>query len=259
MADRDRENGMNGKRLAAAAAVAMGASLPASACTPVPVVGMLLSGSAPFAGFITGTLVGLLVVVAIKSMLFAHFASYGMRRGMVDMLVANIASTVPGLILGGLIASSSGIFIGLALSGCVLSIVAARVFAKGAATHYPSATARTLAVLTCAAMLGCFMLTSISLEFQPGEIVQDRATALAYWAFKTCGVFLGLGAAIAVSVVFEGAVIFRAHRKDEDFPHCRALDAVIKANLGVFLLASVAGALMSLPERLSTPGFLNIQ
>lgn len=250
---------MYGKRLTAAAAVIVCASLPASACTPVPVVGILLAGSTTFAGFVTGTLVGLLVVVAVKCALFARFAGYGMRRGLVDMFVANIVSTVPGLILGGLIASSSGVFIGLAASGCVLSIVAARVFAKGASTQYPYATARSLAVLTCGAMLGCFLLSSMALMYSPWDIMQDWATALAYWAFKTCGVFLGLGAAIAVSVVFEGAAIFRVHRKDRDFPHGRALDAVVKANLGVFLLASVAGALMSLPERLSTPGFLNIQ
>lgn len=250
---------MYGKRLTAAAAVIVCANLPASACTPVPVVGILLAGSTPFAGFVTGTVVGLLVVVAIKCAIFARFAGYGIRRGLVDMFVANIVSTMPGLILGGLIASSSGIFIGLAITGCVLSIVAARVFAKGAATQYPSATARSLAFLTCGAMFGCFILTSMALMYSPWDIMQDRTTALAYWAVKTLGVFLGLGAAIAVSVVFEGAVIFRAHRKDEDFPHRRALDAVVKANLGVFLLASVAGALMSLPERLSTPGFLNIQ
>lgn len=230
------------------------ASWPAGACTPVMTVGFLLMGTAFYGGFIFAS-VGLAIAVIIKSVLYARFAGYGKGRAAFDMVMGNIGSTIAGILIGGSVGSSALTLPGIMIAGLVLTAVASAVFSRDSKVMDPVS----LSLLTCMAMLVAFILLMIVESSDPAKIGMDTASTVAYWGFKIGGLFFALVATLAISVVFEGAVIFRMHAKNESFPRKKILEAIIKANLWTFLLLSVAGALIALPVRWSTPGFLDLR
>src|SRR5438874_9669988 len=75
----------------------------ACGCEPVPVLAMIWAGPASFGLLLPKMALGLLIVVAIKAVIFARQAGLGMKRGLVIMIGANIISTIPGLIIAFLI------------------------------------------------------------------------------------------------------------------------------------------------------------
>jgi len=241
--------------LCAVIALLVLASWPASACTPIvaPALALMLMGTATYGVFV-GSAVALPVAIIIKSAIYARFAGYGKGRAAFDMTMGNIGSTIAGALIALMVSSSVFLLLGHLFAAVILSSVAATVFSRDAKVMSPVK----LSGLTCAAMIASLILLAIAYESDPEKIGIVASETTFYWGFKIVGVFFALVATLAVSVVFEGSVIFRMHAKDESFPRKMALEAILKANLWTFLLISVAGALIALPVRWSTPGFLDL-
>ncbi len=236
-------------------------TLPADACTPIFALVVPLYGTAGFAVATSQLLWMLPAVVALKALLFGRLADYGFRPATVDMVLGNIASSLPGALitLGVLLATGIIPFFGtLVACGLVAWLVgrqAAWIFTADAGElRGIFAQPRRLEI---ALFLALFIATLAAIfpNFMDGNDV-DRFPPL-YWTLKYTTTFLGLLASVLITVVFEATVIFRRTRKRGAAPDQRLLNAIIKANLWSFLIASLIGAALRLPDRLRDPSFLD--
>src|SRR5205807_144806 len=90
----------------------------AKACTPIPALGALFGGTSLLGGFLVGTkitwgLYGLLCAALLKSATFAVQLNLDKVKAFTAMIAANFVSTIPGLILAGVIGSGGLTTIGL--------------------------------------------------------------------------------------------------------------------------------------------------
>ncbi len=230
-----------------------------SACTPVATL-IFVGGTLPFGALLFKSVFVLFLAIALKSILFAQLAAYGPIRGTLDMAMGNIVSTVPGVIIAGLIASTSSTFIGLGIAMLFIGAIAGRLVSRLGNLKSGILGGFGLAGLTCFAMFISYILFMLTENMNPADIIADNGIAVGYWVLKYIAVFFGLLVTLVVSGVFEGAVILFMHRRDKDgFDVRKVLGAVVRANLWTLFLLSVAGALYTLPTRLQTGGFLFIE
>jgi MFS family permease len=231
----------------------------ANACTPVATLAYLMTGTSLYGLAIGGTgggpilaLAMLAAAIAFKAAVYSRYAGYGKVRAAFDMFLGNIASTIAGVLIGITVASSSMTLPAIAVSTLVLGAVAASVFSKCAKVMNPWL----LSLLTCFAMFASFVLLLLAESADPSKVMEDSSYALVYFALKTVGIFFAIAASLAISVVFEGAVIFSAHRKDESFPRDTVISALLKANVYMFLAISLIGLAFAIPNRWASPNFI---
>ena len=236
-------------------------ALPASACTPALTIVIPILGPAGFGTVAMGLLWMLPAVVALKALLFGRLADYGVRPAAFDMVLGNIASSLPGVFItaGVLVATGFLPFVGtLAACGIAAWLVgrlAVRVFTADAGElRGIFAQPKRLEVALFLALFIATLAAMFSNVMDGNDV--DRFPPF-YWSLKYTTTFLGLLASILITVVFEAAVIFRRARKRGAAPDQRLLNAIIKANLWTFLIASVIGAAVRLPDRLRDPSFLD--
>jgi len=83
----------------------------------------------------------------------------------------------------------------------------------------------------------------------------QEGPATGYWALKVLYCILAVGISFIISVVCEDRVITylytRKYKTQKSF-----LDAVLWANIAVFLVIFGIGAAIALPQRLASPNFL---
>ena len=233
----------------------------ASACMPALTIVIPILGSAGFGAVATGVLWTLPVVVALKAALFGRLAGYGALRAAGDMVLGNFVSSLPGVFItaGVLVANGFfpfvGTFVACGFAAWIVGRKAARVFtAEAGELRGIFAEPKRLEI----ALFLALFLATVAAMFSHGMSFNsvDRFPPL-YWLLKYTATFLGLLASILITVVFEAAVIFRRARKRGAAPDQRLLNAIIKANLWTFLIASVIGAALRLPDRLRDPSFLD--
>jgi len=231
----------------------------ASACTPVATIAFLLVGSSGYGavmsmgiGHPAAAIAMLLLAIAIKAALYARYAGYGKKRAVFDMLWANVISSIAGFMIAMVVATSLMTLFGIIFMCLILGTIAARSFAKDTALMNPWL----MSLLMCIAMFFSFFLLLAAETVHPNTVSESGIDASVFFAVKTLGIFFGLLATISISLVLEGASIFRSHRKDESFPRKKALHAVLRANVYMFLILSLIGAVFALPHRWASPNFI---
>lgn len=226
----------------------------ARACTPVATF-IFVGGTVPFAALLFKSFLAIGLAVAIKSALFAWSAGYSPTRSVVDMVVGNIASTIPGIMIAVLIGSSAATLLGLGIGLLVIGAVAGRLLTRLGGLERPVLRGYRLAMLTCLAMI----ISVCMFGFIEQTDISDRGTPAAYWMLKYVGVFFGLLSTLAISTIFEGAIILGMHQKpDARFVEKNVLNAIIRANLLTLLIMSLLGAAYTIPTRIQSEGFLFI-
>lgn len=233
----------------------------ASACTPALTIVIPILGSAGFGAVVLGVAWTLPAVVALKAVIFARLAGYGARPAAFDMALGNIASSLPGLFItaGVLVATGVlpfiGTFAACGVAAWLVGRLAVRVLAAEAGElRGIFAQPRRLEIALFLALFTATLAAMFSNTMAANDV--DRFPPL-YWTLKYATTFLGLLASILITVVFEGAVIFRRTRKRGAVPDQHLLNAIIKANLWTILIASLIGAALRLPDRLRDPSFLD--
>ena len=176
-------------------------------------------------------------------------------RGVIDMTLGNLFSTIPGILIVALVASSAFTLPALGLTGIAMCMITARMFARDLKVENPKAMATWLSFGLCIALLVSVVAFSVVESSDPAKIGNSIPTA-AYWGIKIVATFFGVCAMLIISVVFEACAIFGWRRKSAQFVAARSLDAIIRANVVALFLGALGGALYTLPQRFGTHGFL---
>lgn len=231
------------------------AAVPASACQPIIQLMALYGGSTALAFLATKnsalTLWEVLgTAVVIKCVAFVWFARRltPWYKAFCLMVAANIVSTFTGILAIGF---SSGLLLLVAIPGVFcLSLLPARRYSRWLSEQFhrpisPSAVAGTATLLFIASIVLFFVSQGLA----------EHAPAGLYWLIKVCYIYCGLLVSIGFTIyVEEGTIAFLVKKvPGSETPY---LPAVARANLVLFLLITLVGAILMLPERLASPHFL---
>jgi len=221
-------------------------------CEPVLPLLQLLTGSSVLGpGILTQSLFWLFVAIALKSGAFVWFEKrLSWRQAAGLMLIANVVSTIPGILLAVFSASGTGFGILIALPVVFFLgwIVQRRMSRLPKAPFWARATGGGAMF----AFAG-FSVASMVLYYTAQGMLETN-NYRAYWAFKFTFVTLVAGTGIVISAVLEECVIAGFTRKSPRQASFYA--SVFRANyvtLGAILLVA---AVKILPQRLQSPHFI---
>ncbi len=211
------------------------------ACEPIVPLAMLYSGTTLFGAIALKSGIGLLLAVLVKCLVFYWKSDFRNIRAIGYMILANLYSMIPGILLG--ITFSVPIFILLAYPVLLIP-------AHNMREYKPF---RRLGTLGSAGVL--FALLLISFVVFLAAMGSQEGPAAGYWGLKVLYCILAVGISFIISVVCEDRVITylytRKYKAQKSF-----LDAVLWANIAVFLVSFGIGAAVALPQRLASPNFL---
>jgi len=166
------------------------------------------------------------------------------------MLVANIISTIPGVLLAGSTASSpiGGLFFGLPIVGVLGLMIHRRV------TRLPPSPWQSR--ISGVAIMVAFVLFYVASLFLYGltQAMLDRHSHATYWVVKFLFVALVACTGIVISAVLEESVIAELSRKRAG--NVSFYTSVIRANYITLATILLVAAVAMLPKRLRSPGFL---
>jgi hypothetical protein len=210
----------------------------------------LLSGSS-LAGpaLLKESLPWLLVAVAIKCGAFVFLQrQLSWRKSLLYMLLANVVSTIPGLLVGALTASLSGFVFALPLVFFLGWLARRRiVLLSGAkAGGWISGAGATLAFVV-------FFFVSVALfEFASSSL--DGNSFVSYWFFKFVFVAMVACTGILISTVMEESIIARLAHKSQK--NASFFPPVLRANYITLVAILFVAAVQMLPRRLHAPNFI---
>jgi hypothetical protein len=157
------------------------------------------------------------------------------------MILANLYSTIPGILLG------------ITLSAPILFILAYPILLIPARNMKEYKPFHRFDLYSSAGILFSLFFVSFII-FYVAINLQDTSLSW-YWGLKVLYCILGVGISFIISVVCEDRVITyfytRKYKTQKSF-----LDAVIWANIAVFIVIFGIGAAIALPQRLASPNFL---
>lgn len=211
------------------------------ACEPIVPLAMLYSGTTLFGAIALKSLIGLLIAVVIKCLVFYWKSDFKNVRAIGYMIFANVYSTIPGVLLG------------MTFSVPTMILLAYPILLIPAHNMKDYKPFRRLGMFGSAGIL--FALLFISLFVFGAAMNAQEGPATGYWALKVLYCILAVGISFTISVVCEDRVISflytRKYKTQKSF-----LDPVIWANIAVFLVIFGIGAAIALPQRLASPNFL---
>jgi len=211
------------------------------ACEPIVPLTMLYSGTTLFGAIALKSGIGLLLAVLIKCLVFYWKSDFKNIRAIGYMILANVYSTIPGILLG------------MTFSVPTLILLAYPILLIPAHNMKEYKSFRRLGTFGSAGVL--FVLMVASLFVFGAAMSAQEGPAAGYWGLKVLYCILGVGISFIISVVCEDRVITflytRKYKTQKSF-----LDAVLWANIAVFLVIFGIGAAIALPQRLASPNFL---
>jgi len=211
------------------------------ACEPIVPMAMLYSGTTLFGAIALKSAIGLLLAVLIKCLVFYWKSDFKNVRAIGYTILANIYSTIPGILLG------------MTFSVPTLILLAYPILLIPSHNMKEYKPFRRLGTFGSAGVL--FVLMVASLFVFGAAMSAQEGPAAGYWGLKVLYCILAVGISFIISVVCEDRVITylytRKYKTQKSF-----LDAVIWANIAVFLVSFGIGAAIALPQRLASPNFL---
>jgi hypothetical protein len=215
------------------------------ACEPVvPFMQVMVPALA-----LSGSVLVLLAAVLIKSALFAVFEKrLPHLRAAVRMFIGNVLTSLVGLLVAVMIASSAGIWlVGVPLV-CFVCWLPSRRLVKVAPIRWLGRTSPAIVagIMTTAPLGSCIL-------FMAGRDALETHQLVLYWIVKLAAIFLALFASVVLTTIWEEWAIWRLSSRPEgtDF-----FAPVLRATLYVVLLVMAVAAAFILPKRLKSPDFL---
>lgn len=222
------------------------------ACEPILPLAQLLSGSSA-AGpiFFTQSVFWLLLAIVIKSVAFVCFEKrLTWVQAAFFMLMANIVSTIPGVLLAQFNASApiGGLLFALPIVYALGWMVQRRLQPLFPSSRLPR--------ITCVAVMVAFAMFHVASMFLYGftQVALDNRNHAGYWILKFLFVSLVAGTGIVISAVLEEGVIARLSARSGGNVSFHA--SVIRANYVTLATILLVAAVAMLPRRLRSPGFL---
>jgi len=211
------------------------------ACEPIVPMAMLYSGTTLFGAIALKSGIGLLLAVLVKCLVFYWKSDFKNVRAISYMILANVYSTIPGILLG------------ITFSVPMLILLAYPILLLPSHNMKEYRPFRRLGTFGSAGVL--FALLLISFVVFLAAMGAQEGPAAGYWGLKVLYCILAVGISFIISVVCEDRVITyfytRKYKTQKTF-----LDAVLWANIAVFLVSFGIGAAIALPQRLASPNFL---
>jgi hypothetical protein len=196
-------------------------------------------------------------VIVLKSVLFAAFSGFGKVRAFFLMVYANVLSTIPGLLIGGMLARpAAGIFIGIPALAIFIGI-SAKFFEEGfkEAGLKSASKGRYSIVLFLLSMFTLFVLGWNTHLARP-ELYEDVSNVqlTIYFLLKWVTLFAGLLTTLLITIGVEGGLILK--HAPEGHINPQTIRAVVAANIWTFLIIFLIGAIIAIPMRMRHPEWL---
>src|SRR5688572_20054321 len=222
--------------------VLLAAPLSASACEPIVPFVKAVGGP----GFLTVAFVILGVVVLLKSAIFARFQQkLTFSRALLWMLVANVVTSIVGVVVTAMIDSGAAMFIGIPLVWALCLLPAQRLIESAPLTPLARFTSGQVAFGITLVLVFSYLLLLIS------GTVHDSDTFLRYWLFKIPILFVSLFVGLILTAFWEEWIVWQFSRSDDgDFSFVRP---VIRANLVVLAAVMLISVGVIIPKRLRNP------
>lgn len=220
-------------------------------CEPVVPLVQLLSGSS-LAGplYLTQSLFWLVVAVAIKSAAFVFFERrLPWRKAVGYMLLANILSTIPGVLIAAFTASIGGVILAIPIVYLLAKVVERRISLIDGPDKKRWWVFGGSTVLM---FIGFFFISMVMYGLAESAIYNNGYAG--YWIFKFIFVTLVATTGIVMSAVLEECAIFRLSRKK--YGNLSFYTSVIRANYVTLGLILSVAAVEILPRRLRAPHFI---
>ncbi|MDB6064733.1 MAG: hypothetical protein JWR26_941 [Pedosphaera sp.] len=217
-------------------------------CEPIlPLVQLLGGTTAASSLILTRSVFWLLFAVAVKSAAFAFFQQrLPWRKAVVYMLLANVVSTVPGLLIAGLAGAGSGILFALPLV-LILAMIVGRRYELLWGPHCR------FSAISATFVFFLIFLVSFDLYLRAGVALDEHAPA-DYWLNKFLFVSLVVVTGIILSAAMEEYVVFRLSRKTSG--NASFFAPVLRANYITLALILFVAAMEILPRRLHAKDFI---
>lgn len=220
------------------------------ACEPIlPLFKLLTASSLVGPAVVLNSLLWLFAAVAIKCGAFVLLQrGLSWRKAVVYMLVANVVSTIPGVLVSGMAASMSGIYIALPFIFALGWMVQCRVSRLSQPGPW-----RRISGGTAALGFIAFFFGSVALYEFAGSALEGRSFA-SYWLLKFLFVAMVACTGILISAVLEESIIAWLSQKSEENVSFYA--PVLRANYLTLAIVLLVAAAEMLPKRLHAPHFI---
>lgn len=220
--------------------------IPAFVYANEPLVPLIMLFLAPttLGGAVFASLLGFVLILVIKSIVFISKSDFKTIRAVLYVLIANVISTLVGLVVAMMFTSSDILLMGIIILFLVFLLPARRLkrfkrFEKNSTWFI--AFALTLVTLT----------TIVIFSFMIGY----QASPHIYWPMKVLLSTIAIVISLLISVLYEEAVIaklYKLQKKEEK----SFLMPVLWSNIIAVGAIVLIGAIMALPTRLKSPDFL---
>jgi len=220
------------------------------ACEPILPLSQLLSGSSLVGPLLfSQSLLWLAAAVSVNCGAFVFFERrLPWRKAVLFMLLANVLSTIPGVLVAAFTGSISGIVLAVPLVS-VLGIMVGRRIARGVdpgQKHWVNGITVTMA------FVGFFFISI--LIFQMAEAALSDKNFGLHWMFKFLFVTLVASTGIVISAALEECVVARLSLKT--YGNMFFYRSVVRANYVTLALVLSVAAVKILPARLKAPHFI---
>jgi hypothetical protein len=209
----------------------------------VPLI-MLFLTPTTLGGAVYASLLGFVLILLIKCAVFIWKSDFKRIRVILFILIANIVSTLVGLIVAMMFTSSDMVFMGIVVLFLILLIPARRL-----KIFKPFTRQSTFFIAFYMTLIT--LITVVIFSFMVGY----QASPHIYWPLKILLSIIAIAISLTISVLYEETVIARLYRsyakQDKNF-----LVPVLWSNIVATAVIVLIGALMALPLRLRAPNFL---
>jgi hypothetical protein len=220
------------------------------ACEPILPLGQLLGGSSAVGPLLfSQSIFWLLAAVAVKCGAFVFFERrLPWPKAVLFMFLANVLSTVPGVLVASFTASISGIVLAVPLV-CVLGWFVGRRIARGGP---PDQKPWINAVTVTLSFIAFFAVSTVT--FQMAQTALSNHNYAMHWLLKLLFVTLVATTGIVISAALEESVVAQLAQKS----HGKAFfyRSVVRANYVTLALILTVAAIQILPTRLRSPHFI---
>jgi hypothetical protein len=221
----------------------------AHACEPIIPLAQLIAGP----GFVAASVLWWTVAVGSKCVAFALLEKRLSRAEAAwCLLVGNLISTIPGILVGAAAANPPVMVLGLPLV-FVMSLLPARRLSHHLACQDPPRNLPPFAVagLCTLGVVGTWIL------FIAAAAALGQRSYFSYWALKYAYVTVAMAISLGLTVLWEEAVVARLTAARH--PGANYLSTVLRANYVAFGLVLAIAAVQMLPQRWGKPGFVTGQ
>lgn len=215
-----------------------------SANEPLVPFMILFIGPTTIGGLFVGSLIACVLIIIIKILVFLWKSDFRSGWAVLFVIIANIVSTIIGVIVAGMFSSGGVLIVGFALLYVILLVPARRLVKLKRFSRNSSW------------FMAFFLLIVVVITVVLFGIISGFITVPhIYWPLKIVVATLAIGISLIISVVYEETIIsdlYKMLRKERR----SFIEPVLWSNIIALGVLMLGAAIIALPKRFSSPDFL---